>query len=332
MKKVTLIIAYAALALVSCRSEENEDSRVQIPDFNFPTSIAFEANLSAYSIFSGLPSNLVPSSDFELLELSSVLFTDYAYKQRLIKVPSGTKLTQADAKALDFPDGTILTKTFFYYNDDRDTSLGKRIVETRLLIKEQGLWNIASYLWNEDQTDATLVLDGKDLPISWTDSQGKSLSTSYHVPSQNECMTCHQTNSTVKPIGPSLLNLNRTVVRDGNTVNQLAHLQSQGQLEQFSLDGIPQMVDYKDVNASLSDRGRAYLAMNCAHCHNPSAWNTPADKEFDFRHDIPLGQTGIQGGKDKISRNIMNGEMPFIGTTMVDEEGTALILDYLNSL
>ena len=92
------------------------------------------------------------------------------------------------------------------------------------------------------------------------------------------------------------------------------------------------MVDYNDLNASLSDRGRAYLAINCAHCHNPQAWNIPAEKNFDFRHEIPFELTGIQNGKDKISRNVLNQEMPFIGTTMMDEEGVALLIEYLNSL
>ena len=92
------------------------------------------------------------------------------------------------------------------------------------------------------------------------------------------------------------------------------------------------MVDYNDLNASLSARGRAYLEMNCAHCHNPNAWDIPAEKDFDFSHEIPLEQTGIQNGKDKISRNVINQEMPFIGTTMMDEEGIDLLIEYLNSL
>jgi len=136
----------------------------------------------------------------------------------------------------------------------------------------------------------------------------------------------------MSPIGPTLLNLNKTVRRNGSEINQLAHLQSLGLLEQFSITDIPEMVDYKDLNASLSDRGRAYLAINCAHCHNPKAWDIPAEKDFDFRYENPFDLTGIQNGKDKISRNVINQEMPFIGTTMLDEEGVALLVEYLNSL
>ncbi len=331
MKKIVFAISCILIVISSCRKNDDE-FEVQIPNFNFPKTISFESNLSAYNIFEGTPSNLIPSDDFELLELSSSLFTDYSHKQRLVKVPEGTSITKLNDGSVKFPDGTILTKTFFYFNDERDTSLGKRIIETRLEIKESGTWNIATYLWNQSQTDATLKLDGQDTPVSWINSKGNNRSTLYHVPTQNECMTCHQSNSKMSPIGPTLLNLNKTVNRNGTELNQLAHLQSLGLLEQFSVAEIPQMVDYKDINASLSDRGRAYLAMNCAHCHNPSAWDIPAEKDFDFRHEIPFELTGIQNGKDKISRNIINQEMPFIGTTMMDEEGVALLIEYLNSL
>lgn len=332
MKKVVFAIVCIIIIIASCSKDDFDDRKVEIPEFNFPQTISFESNLSSYDIFEGTPSNLVPSEDFETLELSSGLFTDYAHKQRLVKVPEGTSITKLADGSLDFPDGTILTKTFFYFNDERDTSLGKRIIETRLEIKESGTWNIATYLWNESQTDATLKLEGQDTQVSWINSQGNILSTLYHVPTQNECMTCHQSNSTMSPIGPTLLNLNKTVNRNSVEINQLVHLQALGLLAQFPITDIPQMVDYKDLNASISERGRAYLAINCAHCHNPSAWNTPAEKDFDFRHEIPYELTGIQNGKDRISRNIINQEMPFIDTTMMDEEGVLLLIEYFNSL
>lgn len=330
IKKRVLVIGCIFIAIVSCRKDE--DRKVEIPDFNFPQTVSFESNLSAYNIFQGTLSNLTPSEDFALLELSSALFTDYAHKQRLIKVPDGSKVSKSNGTTLDFQDGTILTKTFFYYEDDRDTSLGRRIIETRLLIKEAGKWNAATYLWNEAQTDATLKLDGHDMEVSWTNSLGSNFSTLYHVPTQNECMTCHQSNSSMSPLGPTLLNLNRMVNRNGTELNQLTHLQLLGLLEQFSVADIPKMVDHADVSASILDRGRAYLAMNCAHCHNPEAWDTPAEGDFDFRHEIPIEDTGIQNGKDKISRNVTDQEMPFIGTTMTDEEGVKLLVEYLNSL
>ena len=80
--KRTLICAIGLLIITifSC-NDDNFDFEVEIPDFNFPETIDFEDSLSAYNIFKGSPSNLIPSDDFQLLELSSILFTDYTHKQ-----------------------------------------------------------------------------------------------------------------------------------------------------------------------------------------------------------------------------------------------------------
>lgn len=331
MKKFLAPIAFALLILAACNRDDG-DFEVEIPDFNFPQTHTFQAKLSSYAIFQGTPSELVPVEGFEFLELSSVLFSDYAHKQRLVKIPEGTQMTKLSDGSIDFPEGTILTKTFFYYNDERDPNLGKRIIETRLLIKENEVWNVATYVWNKAQTEASLVMNGLDLPISWITSSGSNESTVYHVPTKNECMTCHQSNASMSPLGPTLLHLNRDVSRDGSTINQISYLQSLGLMSDFALDQLETMVDYKDLGASLEDRARAYLEMNCAHCHNPDAWSTPAEKNFNFRHDVPFDHTGILSGKDRIQNNVNNGEMPFIGTTMLDKEGVALLNAYIDSL
>lgn len=319
--------------IIACRPEgPGPSEEVAIPDFNFPETIVFEQKLSAYDIFEGTPADLIPASDFHLLELSSILFTDYAHKQRLVKVPVGTQMTRLNDGTIDFPDGTILTKTFFYQHDERDPGLGKRIIETRLLIKERGIWNIATYLWNQAQTDASLALNGSDTQVNWINADGSSQSTLYHVPSQNECITCHQSQSIMTPIGPKLRNLNRMVERNGISLNQLTHLQAVGVLNEVDLSQVSQIVDYHDASASLAERGRAYLAMNCAHCHNPSGWDYVTDREFDFRYETPLAETGIQYEEDKIVEALLDGEMPFIGTTMLDQEGISLIMEYMESL
>jgi uncharacterized repeat protein (TIGR03806 family) len=260
---------------------------------NFTNTVIFEQKLSSYEIFEGTQSDLISASDFHLLELSSILFTDYSYKQRLVKIPEGESITRVDDGILSFPNGTILTKTFFYYNDERDRSLGKRIIETRLLIKENDSWNAATYVWNESQTDATLLLDGLNTEVSWINADGNPLATNYHVPDENECIACHQLNSAMTPLGPTARNLNRTVERSGENLNQLSYLQLAGVLNDFQVDSVSQMADYTDLTVSVSDRGRAYLAMNCAHCHRPGAWAPATERDFDFRYEISLDQTGI---------------------------------------
>ena len=332
MKK-TLIgtIGLLIIIIIAC-NDEGFDFEVEIPDFNFPQTVVFEDSLSAYNIFKDTPSNLIPYDDFQLLELSSILFTDYAHKQRLVKVPEGTQMKRLNDGSIDFPDGTILTKTFFYYNDERDTTLGKRIIETRLLIKKNNTWNVATYLWNEAQTNAKLELNGINTQVSWINSNGNNISTLYHVPDENECIACHQSNSTMTPLGTKLRNLNRIIERNGISLNQINHLQSVGILNDFQVSQVPQIVDYNDDSSSLSERGRAYLDLNCSHCHNPTAWDAPTEREFDFRYETPLNQTGILFEEDKIKEALLDREMPFIGTTILDQEGVDLIIEYIESL
>jgi uncharacterized repeat protein (TIGR03806 family) len=330
MKKILYYLT--GVALMTVVSSCDGDFEVTIPDFNFPQTITFEQNLSTYNIFKDTLSDLTPADDYHLMELSSILFTDYAKKQRLIKVPVGTQMERLNDGSINFPDGTILVKTFFYYNDERDTSLGKRIIESRLMIKEESTWNIATYLWNDAQTDATLKLDGLDTPVNWVNASGQPVSTLYHVPNENECITCHQSNSTMIPLGTKLRNLNREVERGGGTLNQINHLQAVGVLNDFSVDQVPTIVDYNDLSNSLADRGRAYLELNCAHCHNPDAWEVSANQDLDFRYETSLNLTGILGEEDQIIELVSQGEMPFIGTTMLDNEGVALIVEFIENL
>lgn len=332
-KNLSFIAVLLLFIIVACNSNNYRDEEyVAIPDFNFPKSTKFKENLSDYKIFEGSPADLLPSKDFRLLELSSTLFTDYSHKQRLVKLPTGTKMEKLDDGSIEFPNGTILTKTFFYYNDERDQSLGKQIIETRLEIKENDIWNVATYIWNNEQTEATLETNGLETKISWISENGTKRSTNYRVPTENQCMTCHQSNSKLTPLGPTLRNLNRIVKRDSANVNQIEHLQSVGIINDFDVSEINHIADYKNMEASLTDRSRAYLDINCAHCHNPKGWDKSTQRRFDFRFETPLEETGILRKKEKIVNTMMRGKMPFIGTTMLDEEGIELLKEFTESL
>ena len=48
-----------------------------------------------------------------------------------------------------FPDNTLISKTFYYYEDESNTDSNKIIIETRVLIKTEGTWKVGEYLWNE---------------------------------------------------------------------------------------------------------------------------------------------------------------------------------------
>jgi len=303
-----------------------------IPTFNFEKTIEFRQKLSDYGLFAGELANLQPAEGVHVLELSSVLFTDFAHKLRTAKLPENTQITLEGSENLVFPNGTILTKTFYYINDEQNPHLGKNIIETRLLIKNDDKWNAATYVWNDAQNDASLEESGLRKSIAWQDHTGEKLGTSYAVPSSNDCLTCHQHNNRVVPLGPTVRNLNRQVMQDNQSSNQLHSLQSMGALYSFAIDEQVRMVDYNDTTASLENRARAYLALNCAHCHQPAGWEEATERQFDFRYATSLRRSGILYSEDKITRALQSGDMPLTGTTMLDHDGMDIVIEYLSEL
>ncbi|MEM9492299.1 MAG: hypothetical protein AAGC55_24345, partial [Myxococcota bacterium] len=301
-------------------------------DFDIPRTETFADNLSAYLLYQGNLADLIPSDDVYVYELSSVLFTDYAKKQRLVKVPAGQQIQYVNDNVTVFPDGTIIAKTFYYDDDFRDESPGKRVIETRVMIMNAQQWNVATYIWNDEQTDTVLELDGATMAVDWISDAGEARSTVYEIPDEVACVTCHQSNDQVVGLGLTFRNLNRTISRDGSEVNQLEYLQSEMVLSGFDVGQIATIVDYNDTTNSLESRARAYLDVNCSHCHNPTAWDEPADEDLDFRYTTPLGETGILQEADEMEELLSDGEMPYIGTTILHDEGLDLLLSYLDSL
>lgn len=291
---------------------------------------AFEPQLSTYQIFTGQMSDLTPASDYHLYELSTELFSDYAEKQRLIKVPTGTQLRMTGDSLPDFPNGSIIAKTFFYYNDKRDVSKGKKVMETRLLIKYSDVWHAAAYLWNEAQTEATLLQSGYDQEVNWIDANGTGRVINYHVPTQVDCITCHQIDGNMVPVGPRLRNLNFEVFRNNQFINQLQYLQNLGVINTFNTTFVDSLPAAFDNSFSLEKRARAYFEINCSVCH--TAKGSAAEIPLYFDYHLSLDDANIVSYKNKILNEMQIGDMPSIATSVIDEDGLDLITQYINSL
>ena len=106
--------------------------RPNLSDLNKPFRLKY--------IYIGNLSDLKTSPKaFEYI-LSTPLFTDYSHKQRIIALPENTSM-EFDGDGLPiFPENTLIAKTFFYNVDERNLSLGRTIIETRVLIKINGEW------------------------------------------------------------------------------------------------------------------------------------------------------------------------------------------------
>ena len=83
---------------------------------------------------------------------------------------------------------------------------------------------------------------------------------------------------------------------------------------------------------SHSIAARAYLDINCAHCHNPGGWDGAARPELDLRFQTPLNQTGLERKERDLERQLETGQMPYLGTTLLHDEGIRLVLEYIESL
>ncbi|WP_296384981.1 hypothetical protein [Winogradskyella sp.] len=326
MKKY-FILCLTAFFAFSC---ENDDSVTPVVE---PAVIAeFKTNLSELNLFTGNLNELSITPHAFEYQLNTTLFSDYAHKQRIIALPENTSM-EFDGNDLPiFPNNTVIAKTFYYNIDDRDLSLGKTIVETRILIKLNGDWETGDYKWNEDQTDATLDLVGSEIPVTWIDANGTNNSTTYKIPSDTDCFTCHSTFNRATPIGPKLRSMNFEI--DG--VNQLEQFTNNGQLTGFS-DSTPvtRLPNWEDTSNSLESRARAYMDINCAHCHIPGGYcenESTLDLAFETRledSNIVERNFSIQY---RISTTIEGIGMPFIGTTLLHTEGVDVIQAYLDTL
>ena len=273
-------------------------------------------------------------------------------------MPKGTKVNFNLDSVLQFPVGTVIAKTFYYKNDERAEAKGRRLMETRILIHEAKGWRALPYIWNKEQSEATLEVAGGGDLVSWIDDQGKKQALEYVVPNMNQCKGCHERQGVMTPIGPSARQLNGEFsYEDGIHENQLTHWAQKNALDNLpKLSDVPKMPSYSDLNASLDLRAKAYLDINCAHCHNPVGpaqssglflhWNNSNKTSYGFmKTPVAAGR-----GSGNLSYDIVPGKpeesilayrmhsldpgimMPELGRRLSHKEGVDLIKNWIQSL
>ncbi|WP_051957522.1 fibronectin type III domain-containing protein [Altibacter lentus] len=323
---------YYVTAVDAAGNESAESNTIELTTALTP--LEFKTNLSEMGVFTGNLSNISPATGVQLYEINSTLFTDYAAKQRLIRLPEG-KMLKYDGNFLPvFPDNTLIAKTFYYNIDDRDPSLGKQLIETRIFLKISGTWEVGDYIWNASQTEAVYRETGSEIPISWIDSDGNTQNIDYLIPSKQDCFTCHNNNGTTFPIGMKLRSMN--FVPSYTSMNQLDYFANNGLLEGLpsasSVTILPDWTD--DATYDIFERGRAYIDVNCAHCHQPGG--TVNNFNLDFRYETPFDDTAIFPNRGEIEARIQSTlptyRMPQLGRTIVHDEAVAMLLDYLQAI
>jgi uncharacterized repeat protein (TIGR03806 family) len=375
-KIIIVLFLFATLSIIACRqSIDRESSETTTTDVaaakallqeqsNAKASDLGNKKLSEYGFFSGALKELKPVKGVIPYDLNTPLFSDYAHKSRFFKLPEGTSVAYREKEVLDFPVGTYIIKNFYYFHDDPDSyrdqgKKGKKIIETRLLLREPDGWKtLPSYIWNDEQTEAFLTVEGGTKNVSWINEAGKKMELAYSIPSQTLCKSCHVRNNRLTPIGPKVRQLNRSFAFESGTKNQLAHYAALGILTDLPpMSDIPKTPVWNDpASGSLHRRALAYLDINCAHCHNPDGpGNTSALHLSEFEtneFNLGINKNPVAAGKGTGGRpyDIVKGEpdqsilvyrmestnpgemMPEVARKLVHREGIALIKEWIRKM
>jgi len=350
-KRVVALLAFAGglllLAVTGCTRQPSA-----------PVETAPLERLSEYGLFQGNGSTQQPAEGVIPYDLNSPLFTDYAEKFRFVKLPPGTSAKYSAEEAFDFPVGTVIAKTFAYSADARKPDEQRTLIETRILKREADGWVGLPYIWNKEQTDATLDVAGDTRDVAWIDTAGQERKNNYIIPNANQCKGCHKQGEELLPLGPKARHLNRDFTYSHGSENQLAYWSRTG-----ALSGAPQPADaprlavWNDpATGSLDQRARAWLEINCAHCHNPlgpartSGLDLLASQNNPTAFGIMKTPVAAGRGSGPHSFDIVPGEpdksiivfriqstdagimMPELGKRMVHDEGVALVREWIAAM
>ncbi len=271
-------------------------------------------------------------------ELNTPLYSDGADKLRFIYVPNGEVLKADGDGLLEFPVGSAIIKTFAF-----GEGAERQLIETRVLLHRTDGWLALPYRWNAEQTDATLALAGARLPITRPD--GTEIS--YRIPNKNQCKTCHSKDGEVIPIGPKARNMSREFLAQLVESDELAAVPD-------GADALPRWLTR--AGADKDAIARAYLDVNCAHCHQPggSASNSGLDLrwEQDDPHAIGIRKPPVAAGRGsgghlvsiapgdpnasilihRMSSTEPGVAMPELGKGTVDEAGVAVLREWIEGM
>jgi hypothetical protein len=278
------------------------------------------------------------------------LWADGAQKERFILLPPGAKIDTSDMDAWVFPVGTKLWKAF---------RVDGKLVETRFLWKRgsspgSDSWWKAAYVWEADGSDAIVKPDG--VP--------SASGTTHDVPSQTDCVYCHENVRDVA-IGFSAFELSspRAGATDGGVDEAGAPPEGTGLLLSLAAQGIfttPPNADFAVPGSGGVRDVLAYFHGNCGFCHKKDgklqdqsalrlrllttdttpevtgAYTTPI--HLKMRHVMPPDiDEGVVPGQPERSQLYLRMisdtvRMPPKGTKVVDPYGSGLVRDWILAL
>jgi len=339
----------------------------------------FPRRLSQTGLFDSVPEH-TPTQGVVPFVINASQWADHATSERWLGLPGDTSIGIHDkanrvagsmfSRLMDYPQDTVLMKTLSLELTSGDPSTTRRI-ETQLLHFNGYDWRGYSYRWNDAQTDAELVdAAGAASTFQVTDQNapGGVRQQTWRFPSRTECIRCHNPWAEFS-LAFNPAQLNRPVAGDGSR-NQLEKLYAMRVLHDVPPDVSPddrfavvkqpvppverpKLVDPSDQHADLTLRARAYLHVNCAHCHrfngggsariylpfDRSIYKTeavdtrPSQGSFGI-NDAQIIAPGVPDRSVLYFRMAKSGagHMPHLGARLIDEAGVQLVHDWIQRL
>jgi putative heme-binding domain-containing protein len=337
----------------------------------------FPRKLSETGLFRSVKEHQ-PAPGVVPFSINAAQWIDGASAERLVALPGSEPVRLYDnpvsvpgaffSGAVFLPKDGVLAKTITL-ELERGNPRSRRRLETQVLHYDGETWHGYSYKWNDAQTDADLVPAGgadERFTVIDPESPGGKRRQTWHFASRGECLTCHNP-WTGFALGFNLAQLNGDHDYCGMVANQLRAFKDAGLVtllhHEENAEGTaatplaetaaPRLTDPGDAKAKLAERARAYLHVNCSHCHQFGAGGTA---DIELRHTIPLDKTKIvdvrpvQGTFGMADARIVApgdpyrsvlfyrmaklgpGRMPHISSEVADERGLRLIHDWIRAL
>jgi hypothetical protein len=318
--------------------DDDDDMDMDMEDTPPPKEEALPDKLSETGLYTDILNKTVAPAQIHYTPQFQ-LWSDGADKDRWAYIPDGKVVNTTDMNNWSVPVGSRFFKEF---------SVDGRRIETRLIERVgSGPRDFAfvSYLWNEDETEATKVS-----PEGLQNASG----TNHDVPSKLGCLRCHGTHPlgggrASRMLGFSAIQLSHddTDTSIGDITDKLSHPPE----ESFTVPG-----------DSTAQAALGYLHANCGNCHNDGpdripqvnlsfwlnvedttveeteAWETAvsqANAIFNDQHVIGRIAPGNPEESAVIYRMSQRGntaQMPPLATETTDETGVSAVTDWIRSL
>lgn len=220
------------------------------------------SRLSGVGLFSDVGS-LAPAGGLVAYEPNWPLWSSGTDKQRLVHVPEGAAVDTEKPGGWEFPQGTVLAKTF--------SLPGGAPIETRLIFRREARWEYAAYLWDEDGSDADLLAGNwLEAPLDLHDTAGEPFP--YTVPARLDCRTCHETSQ----------------AETGTPVLGLGPLQLPESLVDAPFFDSPAPTTAVEGRSEPETKALGYFVGNCITCHNGGSGENAA---FSLYPDVAVDNT-----------------------------------------